>query len=159
MTKKSAGIVPYRFDNNLLQVLLVHPGGPFWKNKDIGVWSIPKGEFTDEEEAFAAAKRECKEELGVALDGEYLELTPVKQKSGKVVYAWSLEADIDPEMIVSNTFEMEWPIKSGKRQTFPEIDKGAWLYYSEAKEKINPYQAAFIDELAKKLNLSAEQLK
>lgn len=148
MKKQSAGILLHRFKDYLLQVLLVHPGGPFWKKKDVGAWSIPKGEFTDDEDALAAAKRECFEELGVALEGEFTRLTPVKQKSGKIVYAWALEGDLDAAIIKSNTFEIEWPKGSGKLQAFPEVDRGGWFTLEEAKEKINPYQVAFIDELA-----------
>ena len=148
MKKQSAGILLYRLKNHLLEVLLVHPGGPFWKNKDAGAWSIPKGEFTEEEDALAAAKRECLEELGLALDGQFAPLTPLKQKSGKIVYAWALQGDVDPAVIQSNTFEIEWPKHSGKLQTFPEVDKAGWFTKEAAKEKINPSQAAFINELA-----------
>lgn len=159
MEKKSAGILLYRLKNKFLEVFLVHPGGPFWAKKDLGAWSIPKGEFTKDEEPLDAAKREFQEELGVDFTGEFIPLTPIKQKGGKIVYAWALEGDIDPNQIKSNTFEMEWPPKSGKKQEFPEIDKGEWFNASDAKQKINIGQSALIDELISKLNLTEEQLK
>lgn len=142
--KQSAGILLYRRTADQLQFLLVHPGGPFWKNKDLGSWSIPKGEFTDEEQALDAAIREFKEETGVDLKGDFTELNSVKLKSGKVVYAWALEHDLDADSIISNTFEMEWPPKSGKLIPIPEIDKAAWFTAEEALAKINPAQADFI---------------
>lgn len=126
MSKQSSGILLYRQKNDQLEVLCVHPGGPFWKKKDLGAWSIPKGEFEDED-ALLAAKREFEEETGIPIDGEMVALTPQKQKGGKVVYAWAVEGDLNPEDIRSNTFELEWPPKSGKRQQFPEIDKAEWL--------------------------------
>jgi predicted NUDIX family NTP pyrophosphohydrolase len=151
MSKQSAGILLYRHTGTHIEFFLVHPGGPFFAKKDLGSWSIPKGEFTHEEEALTAAKREFEEELGATPKGEFIALTPVKQSSGKTVHAWALEGDIDPEAITSNTFEIEWPPKSGKKQSFPEIDKGQWFPSHAAKEKINKAQAAFIDELTAKL--------
>lgn len=145
--KKSAGILLYRTINKKLEVLLVHPGGPFWKNKDEGSWSVPKGEFTDDEDALEAAKREFKEETGFTCNGNFLPLSTIKLKSGKTVYAWALQKDIDTSKIKSNEFEIEWPPKSGKQQRFPEIDKAQWFSPAEAKQKINAAQAAFIDEL------------
>jgi len=127
--------------------MLVHPGGPFWKNKDEGSWSIPKGEFADDENALDAAKREFEEETGFSCSGDFLELKSVKQKSGKMVFAWALEKDIDTSKIKSNEFEMEWPPKSGKQQRFPEIDRAQWFAADEARQKINASQSAFIDEL------------
>ena len=153
--KKSAGIILYRKKAKTIEVFLVHPGGPFWKNKDIGSWSIPKGEFTDDEYPLDAAKREFEEETGIRCDGPFLELTPLKQKSGKLVYAWALEKDLNPEKINSNFFDMEWPPKSGQFKSFPEIDKGKWFSPEEAKQKINQSQSTFIDELILKLNISA----
>jgi predicted NUDIX family NTP pyrophosphohydrolase len=148
MTKKqSAGLLLYRFKNKKLQVLLVHPGGPFWKNKDTGAWSIPKGEFTEEEDALAAARREVQEELGQSFNGKFTALEPVKLKTGKIVYAWALEADFDPEKLVSNEFEMEWPPRSGKKIMIPEVDQAAWFSPEEAREKINPAQVNLIDQL------------
>jgi predicted NUDIX family NTP pyrophosphohydrolase len=153
MTKKSAGILLYRRKTNAAAFFLVHPGGPFWKNKDIGAWSIPKGEFTDEEDPLDAAKRELEEEIGIKCNGPFLELTAIKQKGGKLVYAWATEKDFDPGKLKSNTFQMEWPPKSGKLNNFPEIDRGQWFFADEAKQKINLFQSPFIDELVVKLNL------
>ena len=147
MPNQSAGVLLYRKTDNQLQVFLVHPGGPFFKNKDLGSWSIPKGEFLDDEEPFIAAKREFEEETGQAIDGNFIPLNPVKLKSGKKVYAWAVEGDINHETIFSNLFEMEWPPKSGKKQSFPEIDRAGWFEVAEAKLKINIAQAAFIEEL------------
>jgi|SRR5450432_2655560 predicted NUDIX family NTP pyrophosphohydrolase len=152
--KKSAGILLFRKNKKQLEVLLAHPGGPFWKNKDEGAWSIPKGEFTDDEDALDAAKREFKEETGFNCDGDFIELSAVKLASGKFVYAWALEQDIDAGKIKSNAFEIEWPPKSKKIQSFPEIDKAEWFSLAEAKQKINAKQSAFIDELVIKLKTS-----
>lgn len=151
MSKKSAGILLYRTKNKIVEVLLVHPGGPFWIKKDAGAWTIPKGELNENEEPFDAAIREMKEETGIILKGNYLELTPVKQKAGKLVYAWANEQDIDPSEIKSNEFEIEWPPKSGKKKLFPEIDKADWFDIKTAKEKINPGQLPLIEELIIKL--------
>lgn len=153
MGKKSAGILLYRLKGNSLEVFLVHPGGPLWAKKDLGAWSIPKGEFTEQESPLAAAKREFKEELGIEFTGSVIPLTPIKQKSGKIVYAWASEGDIDPDAIKSNTFEMEWPPGCGKKQEFPEIDKGKWMDISEARRKIIPSQSPLIDELVSTLDL------
>jgi len=150
--KKSAGILLYRFHHNLTQVLLVHPGGPFWAKKDLGAWSIPKGEFQENENPLDAAKREVEEETGVKVSGEFIELNPVKQKSGKVVYAWALQKDIDPAYIKSNNFEIEWPPKSGRKKLFPEIDKAAWFDMDEAKKKIIDGQSSLIKQLEIKLD-------
>lgn len=151
-SKKSAGVLPFRFYNKKPEVLLAHPGGPFWKNKDLGAWSIVKGEYNDDEEPLTAAKREWREETGLKLPGKYIPLTPVKQKSGKEIIAWAVEADFEPTAIKSNSFEIEWPPKSGKKQSFPEIDRAAWFSIKEAKEKINPAQVALIDELMEIMN-------
>ncbi|HVK97499.1 MAG TPA: NUDIX domain-containing protein [Flavisolibacter sp.] len=147
---QSAGILLYRFNNHLLEVFLVHPGGPFWKGKDKGVWTIPKGEF-ETEEPLEAAKREFQEETGVLLNGNFIELKPVKQKSGKCVFAWAVEGDLDIKAIVSNSFKMEWPYKSGKWKSFPEVDKGEWFTIEAAVEKINAAQISFLLELQEKL--------
>jgi predicted NUDIX family NTP pyrophosphohydrolase len=152
MAKQSAGILLYRFHNNLTEVLLVHPGGPFWARKDLGAWSIPKGEFEDGEDSLDAAKRELEEETGIKAEGNFIDLTPVKQKSGKLVYAWFLQKDIDPAAIKSNSFEMEWPPKSGKKKLFPEIDKAAWYTVDEARKKIVEGQIPLINELEAKLD-------
>ncbi|HKC36131.1 MAG TPA: NUDIX domain-containing protein [Chitinophagaceae bacterium] len=151
MPKQSAGILLYRIRNKTLELFLVHPGGPFFAKKDHGAWSIPKGEFENDEEPLAAATREFKEETGMELSGEFIQLGSIKQKSGKIVYAWAVEGDIDPEKIKSNSFEIEWPPKSGKMKRFPEIDKAAWLNLNEAIVKINSGQLALIKELEDKL--------
>ncbi|WP_276504223.1 NUDIX domain-containing protein [Terrimonas pollutisoli] len=155
-SKKSAGILLYRFSVGLPEVLLVHPGGPFWAKKDIGAWSIPKGEFEAEEDPLSAAQRELEEETGIKAEGNFIELTPVKQKNGKLVYAWALEKEVDAGSIKSNSFEMEWPPKSGKKKSFPEIDKAAWFGVTEAKEKILAGQVPFINELEMKLGHTVE---
>ena len=153
MAKQSAGILLYRFINNQLQVFLVHPGGPFFKNKDDGSWSIPKGEFADDENPLDAAKREFLEETGQIIHGNFIALTPIRQKGGKTVHAWAIEGEVDHKTMVSNTFEIEWPPRSGKKQTFPEIDKAAWFDTGLAKIKINAAQSELINELALKVNL------
>jgi predicted NUDIX family NTP pyrophosphohydrolase len=147
MPKKSAGILAYRVSNGHTEFFLVHPGGPFWAKKDAGAWSIPKGEF-DDEEALTAAKREFLEETGMSIDGEFTKLTPVTLKSGKVVHAWAVKADLDAAKVVSNTFTMEWPSKSGRMGEFPEVDRAAWFCVEQALGKINPAQAGFIRELS-----------
>jgi len=152
MNKKSAGILLYRFHNDLTEVLLVHPGGPYWAKKDLGAWSVPKGEFESGENPLDAAKRELEEETGIKAEGNFIELTPAKQKSGKLVYAWALQKDIDPADIKSNSFEMEWPPKSGKKKSFPEIDKAAWFTMDEARSKIIDGQKPLINELEAKLD-------
>jgi len=145
-SKQSAGILLYRFKNGRFEFFLVHPGGPFWAKKEAGSWSIPKGEFTTEY-PLDAAKREFEEETGVALPpGECKPLTPVKLKSGKTVYAWAAEGDVDAETIESNTLEIEWPPKSGKTLIIPEVDKASWFSAGEAVYHINIAQAAFIKE-------------
>jgi predicted NUDIX family NTP pyrophosphohydrolase len=144
--KRSAGVLAYRFTHEL-QVFLVHPGGPFFKNKDAGAWTIPKGEILEDEEPLAAAQREFREETGFSVSGDFKELTPIKQKGGKVVLAWAIEKDFDETKVVSNTFQIEWPPKSSKMQTFPEVDKAGWFSIDEAKVKVNPAQVDFIDEI------------
>jgi len=147
MAKQSAGIILYRTKNGYLEIFLTHPGGPFWKNKDKGVWSIPKGEFTGES-PLEAAKRELKEETGFTVRGPFIELTPIKQKGGKWVYAWAAEADVDPSKITSNKFTMTYA--SGHTQDFPEVDRADWFAVEEAKEKILESQLRLIDELVRK---------
>jgi predicted NUDIX family NTP pyrophosphohydrolase len=149
--KQSAGILLYRSSDPETEVLLVHPGGPFWKNKDDGAWTIPKGEFEESEEPLAAAIREFEEETGFAIQGEFKSLDPIQQKAGKVVYAWAIEGDIDAAKVKSNFFEMEWPPKSGKKQSFPEIDKACWFTLSKGREKINSSQIALLDQLPEML--------
>lgn len=148
--KKSAGILVYRLKKEL-EVFLVHPGGPLWKNKDEGAWSIPKGEFGDDEDPLKAAKREFTEETGIVIDGDFIRLDPVRQKSGKIVHAWAVESDPDTSNIISNTFELEWPPRSGKKINVPEVDRGEWFGISEAKLKINPGQVGLIEQLVNKL--------
>lgn len=149
--RKSAGILAYRRRGEEIEFFLVHPGGPFWKGKDLGAWSIPKGEFGNEEEPLNAARREFQEETGHRVDGIFIELDPVRQKAGKMVYAWAVEADIDASAIVSNTFRTEYPYKSGKWITIPEVDEAGWFPRAVAKEKINPAQAKLLDDLMEKL--------
>ena len=150
--KRSAGILLYRLNGSEPEVLLVHPGGPFWANKDEGAWSIPKGEYDDAEDPQACARREFQEETGTELaPSELAELGSVKQKSGKHVSAWAAEGDLDPETINSNTFEMEWPPRSGRKQEFPEVDRAEWFDLGAAREKLNPAQTAFLDRLAELL--------
>jgi len=150
--KRSAGILLFKKVKSEIYFFIAHPGGPFWKNKDVGSWSIPKGEFTDEEEPLQAAIREFQEETGIFLEGEFLELNPVRLKSGKKIFAWALEKDADETSIVNNEFPLEWPPKSGKFITIPEIDKCGWFKEDEAKEKLNVAQADFIDQMIKKLS-------
>lgn len=149
--KQSAGILLFSKTSAQLQVLLVHPGGPFWKSKDLGAWSIPKGEFTDEENPLEAAIREFKEETGVSISGDFIALGSVKLKSGKIIHAWALEQYLDPDAVTSNTFEMEWPPKSGKRILVPEVDKAGWFLAEQAVLKLNAAQAAFVERLVEKL--------
>src|SRR5512139_1337221 len=151
MAVHSAGILLFRLNKNRLEVLLVHPGGPLWAKKDEGAWSIPKGEFEDNEDPLAAAKREFEEETGFTVDGEMIPLEPLRQPSGKLVYAWAIKRDLDPSQLKSNTFSMEWPPKSEKYQEFPEIDRAAWFAIEEATRKILKGQAAFLDQLQEKL--------
>ena len=145
--KQSAGILLFRFNKKQTEFFLVHPGGPFWKNKDIGTWSIPKGEFEDDEEPLKAAQREFQEETGQKIDGNFIKLNPIKMKSGKMVYAWAIEKDIDPTILLSNTIMIEWPPKSGKKIEIPEVDKGDWFLFDEAKEKINAGQVNLLEQL------------
>jgi len=151
MPKKSAGVLLYRHAQSGVEVLLAHPGGPFWRKKDAGAWTIPKGEFEDEE-ALAAAKREFYEELGSPPpSGGYLTLKPVKQKNAKTVYAWAVEGDFDPVSLKSNMFLCEWPPKSRRMQEFPEVDRAEWFSLEIAKQKILPAQVSLIDELVQLL--------
>lgn len=150
MAVTSAGILLYRRAGDSLELLLVHPGGPYWAKKDEGAWSIPKGEIEDGEEAPVCALRELEEEIGssLGLTVERLsELGEVRQKSGKVVLGWAAEADFDPATLTSNTFAMEWPPRSGREHEFPEVDRAEWFTPEQARQKINPAQAAFIDRL------------
>jgi predicted NUDIX family NTP pyrophosphohydrolase len=153
MANQSAGVLLYRRRGADVEVLLAHPGGPFWARKDQGAWSIPKGEFDDSEEPLAAARREFQEETGFALDGAFLALAPRRQKSGKIIHAFALERDLDPSAARSNFFTMEWPRGSGQTVEFPEVDRVAWFPLHEARRRIQPGQRAFLDELSDRLGL------
>jgi len=155
MPKRSAGILLFRNSGASIEVFLVHPGGPFWKNKDAGAWSIPKGEYTEGEDSLAAAQREFQEETGFVVNGEFLPLGEIAQPSGKVVIAWALEGDCAAEAIRSNTFSMEWPPRSGRHREFPEVDRAAWFHWEEARKRILPGQAEFLDRLATQLRPKA----
>ena len=144
----------YRVRQGAIEFLLVHPGGPFWQKKDAGVWSVPKGELQASEDPLAAARREFEEELGFKPDGNFLPLTPIKQKSGKLVRAWAFAGDCDTSACKSNTFQMEWPPRSGRMQEFPEVDRAEWFALQEAREKLNPAQIPLLDEVLAKLNLT-----
>ena len=156
--KQSAGLLLFKFVDKTVFFFLVHPGGPFWKNKDLESWSIPKGEFTNDENPLDAAKREFYEETGFKLESEsesdFIELDSVKLKSGKTIFAWALEFDIDATLIKSNEFEMEWPPKSGKQQSFPEVDRAEWFQTEQALKKINAAQADFIVQIISKISSS-----
>jgi len=145
--KTSAGILLYRRSPAGIEVFLVHPGGPFWAKRDLGSWTVPKGEVNSDENLLQAAKREFHEETGARVDGEFVELAPVRQPSGKVVHAWAVEGDVDAAAITSNTFSIEWPPKSGKTREFPEIDRGGWFALAEAREKLLPGQVPLLDQL------------
>jgi len=148
MPKKSAGLLMFRRREGLLEVFLVHPGGPFWGRKDEGAWSIPKGEYAPGEDPLETARREFQEETGFEGEGDFIPLTPRKQPSGKVISAWALEGDCDASLIKSNTFSMEWPPRSGRQQEFPEVDRAGWFTVPAAKEKILKGQVPFLDELS-----------
>ncbi|HEU4679359.1 MAG TPA: NUDIX domain-containing protein [Terrimicrobiaceae bacterium] len=148
MSKRSAGILIYRRNGEKLEVLLVHPGGPFWIKKDQGAWSIPKGEVAEGEDLLLAARRELREETGLAPSGNFIDLGTAKQKSGKTVYAWAVEVNRNVTVSQpSNVFELEWPPHSGKRQTFPEVDRVEFFSAAEAEIKINPSQRVFLERL------------
>ena len=151
MPKRSAGILMYRRAVLGLELLLVHPGGPFWKKRDAGAWSIPKGEYSAGEDPLAVAVREFEEEIGARLAGEFRPLGEVVQKGGKIVAAWAVEGDLDPATIRSNMFEIEWPPKSGRRAAFPEVDRAAWFSAEEAREKILSSQRPFIARLEERI--------
>lgn len=146
----------YRLNDGQAEVLLVHPGGPFWKNKDLGAWSIPKGEYTDEE-PLAAARREFWEETGFQVEGNFIPLQPVIQRSGKQVSAWAVQGDLDAAAAHSIEFEMEWPPRSGKRASFPEVEQATWFSLPEAVLKLNMAQTSFVYQLATHLGVTLEQ--
>jgi predicted NUDIX family NTP pyrophosphohydrolase len=150
MPKRSAGLLVRRERDGRTEVLLVHPGGPFWAKRDDGAWSVPKGELEDADgDGLTTARREFREELGIdAPDGDPRPLGEIRQRGGKLVEAWAVAGDVDADAIVSNTFETEWPPKSGRMQSFPEVDRAAWFTLEEARTKINPAQAELLDRLA-----------
>ena len=151
----TAGLLLYRRRGDL-EVFLVHPGGPFRARKDLGAWSLPKGEINEGEDLLLAAKREFTEETGFAIDGEFRPLDPVKQSGGKVVHAWAIEADCDASGIRSNLFALEWPPKSGKTQQFPEVDRAGWFTVAEARKRLLAAQTKFIDQLVSLLGVVKE---
>ena len=156
MPKQSAGVLLFRGEKGHLEVLLVHPGGPYWSGKDAGAWSIPKGEFSPGEAAKDAAFRELREETGWSPGGEAIPLDPVRQAGGKKVYAWALEASLDPATLRSNSFSMEWPPNAGAQREFPEVDRAEWFGMDTARRKILRGQLALLDDLERKLRLSSE---
>jgi predicted NUDIX family NTP pyrophosphohydrolase len=147
MLQQSAGIVAFRRKQGTIEVLLVHPGGPFWRNKDIGAWSIPKGEYGTGETPEDVARREFREELGIEMTKDMFPLGEVRQRGGKTVTAFAAEIDIDVQIIRSNTFDIEWPPRSGRRQVFPEVDRAEWFDLASARLKINEGQRALLDRL------------
>lgn len=155
MTKTSAGLLIFRETAGDLEVFLVHPGGPFWAKKDEGSWSIPKGEIEGDEDPLDAAKRELREETGFSVDGDAIALEPLRQPSGKVVYAWAIRGGVDPAALRSETFSMEWPKGSGRQQRFPEVDRGGWFSPDEAASKMLKGQVGFLTDLIHKLLRSA----
>jgi predicted NUDIX family NTP pyrophosphohydrolase len=147
MARKSAGLLMYRRRAGQVEVLLVHPGGPFWARKDEGAWSIPKGEFPDEEPPLEAARREFQEETGFAPAGVFQPLAPIKQAGGKIVHAWALEGDLDADAARSNTYKLEWPPHSGQWRSYPEIDRAAWFSLPQARGKLLKSQLPLLDQL------------
>ena len=150
-TKQSAGLLMYRKRGESVQVLLVHPGGPFWVKKDLGSWSMPKGEFSEDEDALKAARREFEEETGFLPTGQFVRIGAIRQPSGKLIHAWAFEGDLDAKKVKSNTFSVEWPPQSGKQQEFPEVDRAEWFTIETAREKIIKGQVEFLDELLRVL--------
>jgi len=154
--KNAAGLLLYRHRGELLEVFLVHPGGPFWAKKDAGAWSLPKGEIGEDEDPLQAAKREFTEETGFPIEGEFRPLEPIKQPGGKVVQAWAIEADCDPAQVRSNVFTMEWPPKSGRTQQFPEVDRAEWFAVAQARKRIIAAQINFLDQLVSVLGIAKD---
>ena len=152
MPKRSAGLLMYRRRNGQVEVFLVHPGGPFWAKKDLGAWSICKGEYAESELPLEAAKREFQEETGFTAQGSFLELGVVQQASGKLVTAWAFEGDCDPGKLVSNHCQVEWPPRSGRMIKIPEVDRGGWFSIEAARERILKAQEPFLDRLSQMLN-------
>lgn len=148
--KQSAGLLLFRERDGRLEVLLVHPGGPYWAKKDLGAWTIPKGEITAGEDPLAAARREFEEETGARAEGEAVALMPRRQAGGKLVHAWMLRGDLDAAAVKSNTFSLEWPPRSGRQREFPEVDRAAWFTLDEARRRILKSQAPFLDEVERR---------
>jgi predicted NUDIX family NTP pyrophosphohydrolase len=155
--KQSAGLLLFRRRVDVLEVFLVHPGGPLWSRKDDGAWSIPKGEVEPEEDALTAARREVEEETGARPSGTFLALSPIRQTGGKIVHVWAIESEFDPAALKSNLFEMEWPPKSGNRRSFPEVDRAAWFDLATAASKILPSQAIVLQHLQERLTQTVER--
>ncbi|MFD1003586.1 NUDIX domain-containing protein [Ohtaekwangia kribbensis] len=153
MAKTTAGILLYRYSNGMPEFFLVHPGGPFWSKKDIGAWSVPKGELNENEDVLLAAKREFEEETSIKVDGEFIALKAAKGSNGKTIRIFALQHDVDPSLVKSNLFSMEWPAKSGKFREFPEVDRGKWFSFEEAVVKINKHQVQVLQELREKIDL------
>ncbi|MEX0613709.1 MAG: NUDIX domain-containing protein [Pirellulales bacterium] len=151
MLKQSAGLLIYRRCDGRIEVFLVHPGGPFWQKKDLGAWSIPKGEIAAGEDPLEIAKRELHEETGLSVEGRFVPLEPIRQRGGKIVHAWLVEADFEPGEVKSNTFSLEWPPRSGKTKEFPEVDRAEWFDLETAREKILESQGPFLDQLQSSL--------
>jgi predicted NUDIX family NTP pyrophosphohydrolase len=151
MARVSAGLLPYRWQDDALEVFLVHPGGPFWARKDAGAWSIPKGELAPDEPPLAAARREFEEETGLVLDGEMIALAPIRQAGGKLVHAFAIEAELDPASVRSNRFTMEWPPRSGEWREFPEIDRAGWFGLEAARRKLITGQLPLLEDLRERL--------
>ena len=147
MSKRSAGLLMYRRRAAGIEVFLVHPGGPFWEKKDLRAWSIPKGEYSEDEPPLAAAKREFEEETGFAAGGDFIELGELKQSGGKIVTAWAFQGDCDPARLRSNTFMMEWPPRSGRKVEFPEVDRASWFSIDDARERMLIGQRSFLERL------------
>ena len=154
MPRQSAGLLPYRRIEGTLEVLLVHPGGPYWAKRDLGSWSIPKGELLPGDDPGETATREFEEETGFRAQGELVPLTPRRQPGGKLIHAWATQGNWDPALLRSNSFAMEWPPRSGRSQEFPEIDRAEWFRLPEARRKILPGQLPFLEELAVKISRS-----
>ena len=152
MARQSAGVIMYRRRRDTCEILLVHPGGPYWSRKDLGAWSIPKGEYETDEDPLEAAKREFREETGFTAEGDFIQLHQRRQSGGKLVSAWALEGDCDASKTISNTFTMEWPPHSGQQREFPEVDRAQWFPLDVAKEKILRGQTGFLEELDKILH-------
>jgi len=151
MAKQTAGILVYRRRKGAVEVFLAHPGGPFWAKKDLAAWSMPKGEFLDPETPLDAARREFAEEIGQSIDGDFMALTPRKSSGGKMIHAFAIEGDVDATKVTSNLFEMEWPPRSGKMQSFPEVDRAAWFGIDDARQRLNKGQVPILDELLARL--------